>query len=250
MKPSGYGDGYWRSLLSDSKTILTSPSKWERGEWIRAALVAGVTVGLYGFDGDIREWTQENRNGVTEDFAYVGNRLGDGLYVLPALGAFYLYGNIGEKDRAKRTAQNAFKSFIISGVITQAIKFTAQRHRPYTGSGYDRWDGPAAFPVTSDRRSFPSGHSQTAFSIATVIASEYEESRFIPPIAYGLASLTALSRVHDDDHWASDVFAGSAIGYFIAKAVVATDSKKGRRSVELIPIIDGGNFRLSLTYRF
>ncbi|MCC7295836.1 MAG: phosphatase PAP2 family protein, partial [Acidobacteria bacterium] len=38
---------------------------------------------------------------------------------------------------------------------------------------------------------------------------------------YLAAGLAAFDRVHDRKHWPSDVFAGSAIGYFTARAVDA-----------------------------
>jgi membrane-associated phospholipid phosphatase len=43
-------------------------------------------------------------------------------------------------------------------------------------------------------------------------------------LAYGIATLTALSRVNDNAHWASDVFFGAIIGYFTAKAIMALNN--------------------------
>ena len=60
-----------------------------------------------------------------------------------------------------------------------------------------------------------------------VIASEYK-GPVIPVIAYSAAALTALSRVHDKRHWASDIFFGSVIGYFIARQIV----KKSRNDMQ------------------
>jgi len=44
-------------------------------------------------------------------------------------------------------------------------------------------------------------------------------------LAYGIATLTALSRVNDNAHWASDIFFGAVIGYFTAKAIIAQNNK-------------------------
>ena len=49
---------------------------------------------------------------------------------------------------------------------------------------------------------------------------EYKNKKWIPPVVYSIAGLSALSRIHDNAHWASDVFLGSAVGYFFGKALV------------------------------
>lgn len=67
-------------------------------------------------------------------------------------------------------------------------------------------------------------------------------------MAYGIATLTALSRVNDNDHWASDVFLGSAIGFFTAKAIVALHKKNGNISV--MPVIDGQLRAVAISFKF
>ena len=48
----------------------------------------------------------------------------------------------------------------------------------------------------------------------------FRSQRLVAPLVYGVASLTAFSRLNRNKHWASDVFVGAAIGYFIGKMVV------------------------------
>jgi hypothetical protein len=74
--------------------------------------------------------------------------------------------------------------------------------------------GGPGFSFKYEKILFPSGHSALAFSLAMVIASKYKGT-VIPIIAYITAVLTALSRVHDKKHWASDIFLGSVIGFFL-----------------------------------
>ena len=51
--------------------------------------------------------------------------------------------------------------------------------------------------------------------MATVIAKEYRDKKWVGIASYGLASLVGLSRLGLDKHWASDVFVGSILGYAI-----------------------------------
>ena len=92
------------------------------------------------------------------------------------------------------------------------------------------------------------GRSGTTW-LASVIASEYREIKLIPPLAYGIAALTALSRVNDDFHWASDVFLGSSIGYFTGKAISHFHRDEENRFA-ILPMAGGGYSGLSIAYRY
>ena len=212
---------YFEGYISDIKSILISPSRWQRSDWIKASLIIGITAGLYTQDQKIQDWVQENRSSVSDRISEFAKPFGDGRYTLPGLGALYLYGHLLEDEKAQRTALLSLKSFVISGLFVQALKFTGHRHRPSSGDPYNTWDGPG---FSASNLSFPSGHSSSAFAIATVIASEYRDKAFVAPLVYSIATLTTLSRVNDNAHWASDVFFGAIIGYFTAKAIMALNN--------------------------
>ncbi len=93
----------------------------------------------------------------------------------------------------------------------------------------------------------PSGHAITAFSLATVFADQYRHRRWVPPLAYGLATLTAASRVHENRHWTSDIFVGSCIGYFTARTIL---NRHGSSKLTVMPITDGSNVLVNVRYRF
>jgi len=69
-------------------------------------------------------------------------------------------------------------------------------------------------------------------------------------LAYGLATLTALSRVNDNAHWASDVFVGSAIGYFTAKAIVRRHRKNRGNNLMVLPLLGSKHTGLLVSYQF
>lgn len=238
---------YWAGYLWDTKNILTSPLRWEAREWIKAALIAGITGGLYAFDQEIADFAQDNRNDISDTVAEIAEPFGNGTYTLPPLGLFYLYGLVTEDEKARRTALLSLESFVVAGLFTLAIKSIGHRHRPSSGDGPNAWDGPS---FSRSHLSFSSGHSSAAFSIVTVIASEYEERAWIPPLAYGLATLTALSRVNDNAHWASDVFVGSAIGFFTAKAIVNLHRSESGRTLSFLPTVDTKQIGFAVSYRF
>jgi membrane-associated phospholipid phosphatase len=181
-------------------------------------------------------------------FASIGKPMGDGRYILPALGALYCYGRFTGNNRARRTALLGFESAVISGAITGGIKYLSHKQRPSSRYVDDiPWGGPA---LSAADVSFPSGHSACAFAVCTVLASEYSDNSLVPPLAYGVAALCAFSRLNDNAHWLSDVIVGSAIGHFTARAVIRMHGGSNGRHFSVAPVVSRGSPGLSLSYRF
>lgn len=245
-----FSAGYWKGYASDTGHILTAPSRWKKADYGTFAMVAGTTAGLYFADREVHDRAQKNRNKTTDDLADVGEVFGDGAYLAGFTLAHYGIGWAFGDDRSKRTALLSLESLALSGLFTAGLKGAFHRHRPDTGKDYDTFDGPG-FSTDADELSFPSGHTTSAFSVATVLATEYRETPLVAVAAYGAATLAGLSRINDDEHWASDVFAGAAIGYFTAKAIMsrhAPEPDAGR--VALLPLIDEERAGLSVACRF
>jgi membrane-associated phospholipid phosphatase len=236
---------YFKSYLTDTAHLLSSPLRWDKYDWLTASLVIGATAGLYAFDQNIHDWAQKRRGKTTDHISSVVKVFGQGQYIVPALGLFYLYGYAAENSKAEETALLGVESFLISGAFTQVLKFSTHRYRPEDSDRYDRWDGPS---FSGSNLSFASGDATAAFSVATVIASEYDDKAWVPPLAYSIATLTALARINDNAHWASDVFAGAAIGYFTAKTIVKLHKKGSRFAVA--PAMTGQGPGLVISYKF
>jgi membrane-associated phospholipid phosphatase len=240
---------YLAGYFFDTKQILISPIHWGKEEWFKASLLLGTTIVLYNNDPAIQNYFQEHRNSTTDGISRFAKAFGDYRVVIPSLALLYAYGITAGDEKAQQAALLSLESLIIAGGITCAFKLAGHRRRPYTNDPYDTWDGPG-LAVNDDALSFPSVHSSTAFAVATVISSVYDGNRWVRYIAYSLAALTAFSRVNDNEHWCSDVFFGSAVGYYSAKTIVGLHQKEATNSIAMVPIIDGGKVGLSLSCRF
>ena len=229
---------YVEDIVRETGAIASSPLRWERADWYEAGAVVGVAGGLYaGVDVWAQHAALRSQSRVADSFTDVGRGFGNGLYVVPALGAAYLGGEAADDKRLRRASLDAFESFAISGLFVTGVKVLAGRNRPYVGAGRGDWDGPSS---SNGQYSFPSGHSAAAFAVATTFATEYGDVPGVAPGAYLLAVLTALSRVYNNQHWASDVFVGGALGYFTAKAVArAHAGKDGRWTFSAFPMERG-----------
>jgi membrane-associated phospholipid phosphatase len=83
-------------------------------------------------------------------------------------------------------------------------------------------------PNGQDNQSFPSGHTANAFALAVVAERHYGWKIGVP--AYALAGLMGASRVNQDKHWVSDVFAGATLGYIAGRTVVRVNGRSPARA--------------------
>jgi membrane-associated phospholipid phosphatase len=212
---------YIHSGFLDARDQVLAPMHWNGVQWMTAATIVSLESVLIFADGDknIQEFAQKNRNSTTNFIENnIGDPFGSGLYPAIIVGSSYIAGCIFHKDKPKRFAMLAFKSFAISGATTTVIKYIAERDRPFQDNPANpqKWHGPAGM---FNFDSFPSGHTTVAFSLATMVALEYPKPIIIPILAYSVATLTAYGRINGNYHWGSDVLMGAAIGYFTSKLV-------------------------------
>ena len=99
---------------------------------------------------------------------------------------------------------------LIASGINNTLKHFFDRPRPLPHFGEGNIN---LFYEILYRHSFPSGHSQASFTLATIV------SLFIPKYWYLffiLAVFTAIERMYAGCHFPSDVFAGAITGMVIA----------------------------------
>jgi membrane-associated phospholipid phosphatase len=173
---------------------------------VAGLLFAGALMG----DREFREEAQEHRDVTTNSVASVGNRFGDWKMLIPATAAGYLAGEIAGSNEIKGTVLRAGAAVALATGISSALKYTVGRSRPdVAGTNFQ-------FRPFSGSASFPSGHTAAAFAIATAVADQTHD-RWSDYLLYGAAGVTALSRINDNRHWASDVLIGGLIGHLSAK---------------------------------
>jgi len=136
------------------------------------------------------------------------------LSMTAAAGMALFGGRDGRLAAARGIAAVALTSAFASGVV----KPLARRRRP------DRvgHEVPAARHVSMPgSRSFPSGHSASAFAFAAAAGGTVPAASL--PL-HALAGLVAYSRVHTGVHYPLDVIAGSALGATIGRLVLTKTS--------------------------
>jgi len=203
------------NFKNDFGRVIVSPAQWKKKDFLKLSAVLGTGLILYAVDQDIQQWVQDNSTSSSEDFSSVITHFGDGGVLAGLIAVMYTTGELSKSNGLRTTALRSLESWLTTGVVVSVMKFTIGRARPYTEESSHSFH---PFSMGSRNYSFPSGHASAAFAVATAIA-EQSKTAYLDAAAYTLASLVALSRVHKDKHWASDVFVGACIGYFIAKKI-------------------------------
>ncbi|MBX6363992.1 MAG: phosphatase PAP2 family protein [Gemmatimonadetes bacterium] len=138
----------------------------------------------------------------------------------------YGVGRLVHSRRAAALGLHGLEAMVLATGVTNVGKFALGRARPFVHVD----TVPFSFGFLRgfkgrDFQSFPSGHATTAFAAAAAVTAETshwaDESGWWPgwKIVIGTtmfsgATLVGVSRMFHDQHWATDVAAGAAIGTF------------------------------------
>lgn len=227
----------FRNLKEDAVYAVTSPSRMEKGSALITLGIIGAGAAIYSQDEKIRSYFQDNRTSSRDNISEVAATFGDGLYDLGFLAVFGGSGYFIGNEKMQETALLSLESFIAANTLGTAAKIGFGRSRPYTEDGNRRF---SPFSTDTDHTAMPSGHTISAFSIASVFAGEYDNP-VVDVTAYSLASMVGIQRIYGDKHWASDVFAGAVIGIVAGKSIVYLHKRKDTGSVYLVPMsLSGG----------
>lgn len=130
-------------------------------------------------------------------------------------GGLILAGELGGDPALRRAGWRSLEALGVSSIGTTALKIAIGRSRPGNGREEDEF---RPFRGSSDSWSFPSGHTSSAFALATAVSLELgPEHGWVPFVAYPLAAWAGASRVVDARHWPTDVLAGAAVGILSAR---------------------------------
>jgi membrane-associated phospholipid phosphatase len=135
-----------------------------------------------------------------------------------AAGGIYLTGLFTHDEHAQRTGVLSAEAAIDSFLLYGSMKLIFNRQRPYQSV-----DGKFFYGNFSSG-SFPSGHSAFTWTLAAVIAHEYPKLP-VQLLMYGLATTVATTRVTGGQHFPSDVFVGSTLGYLVGTYVANKDKR-------------------------
>lgn len=235
-----------QSVGSDFRSIVRIPRHMDRRDWQRFATGAATVGMLAVYDEDIRDAAMERRDDFYDDFKNLGDwRYATGFFLIS-----HLFGRITKHRGLSETGAAGLEALVVTAVPTLLVQGVTGRERPKDGGSY-RWfsfsDGHGA-----------SGHTATAFATATILDRRYlsvsKDMSGAPKwfrytgkfLLYGAAVGTALERLNDDKHFASDVALGGTIGFLSANFVM--NRREERRALKFV--FDGETAALCIVKTF
>jgi membrane-associated phospholipid phosphatase len=178
------------------------------------------------------------------------SRIGAPYTLFGVAGGAYIVGRFTRNERLRETGRIGTEALVHSFLITHAIKAITGRRRPEDGNGRGSF--------FQGRVSFPSGHGMMTWSLASVIAHEYRDHKWIVVGAYASALAVNAGRTMARKHFLSDSLVGSTVGYLLGQYLykrnrqIANGSATSRiRIPEIIPSYDRSSKQaaLSLVWR-
>ena len=212
----------WRKMparfLHDEKDMWLFPVKLGKGKnWLPAAIVIGGTAAF------IKEDPPLERKGRQTDLFSEYNKVlkssvSGGLIAIIPVG-FYAVSLVRHDSYGQGTAMLAGEAVANDAILMVVLKAITRRARPSEfppNGAYNDTFFATHNSVFGKGSSFPSGHAMMAFSVADVFAQRYRHHKWVPYVAYTLATAISFSRVTTGAHFASDTFIGAALGFSIS----------------------------------
>jgi membrane-associated phospholipid phosphatase len=183
--------------------------------YIFTACLLLTILSYYFWDIPLTRYCQTLNRSIIDIFEII-TALGITKWYLIASAVLYLFfGFIYKNKLQSMRALFVLCSLSLCGIVLHLIKWIAGRHRPidlfnhgYFGFNY--------FGIGYELTSFPSGHAQTAFTLATALTILFPRLG-IP--AFLVAGAVGISRIVLTSHYLSDVIAGAGVGILFTLAV-------------------------------
>ncbi|MFT3827961.1 MAG: phosphatase PAP2 family protein [Chitinophagaceae bacterium] len=246
------GNGTDTAGLLYNKTAISKEINWDtaaikkqsaiRMFYIPAVMIAYGVVSLTS-DG-LEDWNQGIKEEIWTERPHKQLHIDNYLQWAPAVAVYglNLAGIKGKNNFRDRT--------IIYGMSTLMMSATVFGVKKLTGE----WR-----PDGSNKLSFPSGHTATAFAAAEFLRKEYQDvSPWYGIAGYAVAAATGYLRMYNNKHWLGDVVAGAGIGilstdlaYRLYPVMKRTFFKKEKLSSTMVmPFYNGTAAGLSLVHHF
>ena len=112
-----------------------------------------------------------------------------------------------KNEKYFRIAKLCLFALLISGGITLCLKLAIVEERPFVTLSNVR-----QLVVPSEPNSFPSGHTSSIFSIATILIHEFWKNKALVIVLVIFSLMIPFSRVYCGVHYPGDVLVGMMVG--------------------------------------
>ena len=203
-----------RRGLEDQKELYSAPFKAKNIKWDALTLVG--TAAFLATDRQVMRNIPHDHVDISHNLALLA--LGT---TSVAAGGIWAWGIKTDNAHAKETGQLELEALANTFLIYTPMQFAAGRERPDEGTGNGRFWRHGSFNT-----SFPAGHPMFTWAMSTMIAHEYPKT-WVKILAYGAALSVSGARLTGRNHFPSDIWVGSLLGYFISSHIFHAHCEPG-----------------------
>jgi len=231
----------WPEIRGDYKNYYSLENA------VRLALGFGVGAALANTDVDqkIHDWYQNDvRSSGTDEFARIAKPFGNGEYVVGAITAGWLAGEVfydhPAGDALSEWGQRSLRSIIVGTPPMLLMQYVTGGSRPGETSAGSYWK-----PFTDNNG--VSGHS-FACAVPFINAAQMTDSWPLKIGLYACSTMAGWSRINDDAHYTSQVILGWWMAFCAATAVDETGFRERSWIVSPMPLPNGAG--MAVTYQY
>ncbi len=185
-------------------------------------MAGGASIAMHNSDADDNIAGNFRRHRTFHGFGDEAlNTIGSPASHFPVAGLWYAL-SVGRQDELNRhRAWVMIRALSVNGLVTLGLKAIRGNETPNGKS----W-------------AWPSGHTSSSFTVASVLDEFYGPKVGIP--AYAAASVVAWRMMDTRDHWASDCVFGATLGWVIGHTIAGKDRKLEVAGFDVVPFSEGG----------
>lgn len=207
-----------RRIIEDSKDTFLKKDN------LSALLLAGgISIAMHQSNADKKLASNFDKNAAFHGFADESfNIIGHPGTHFAATGLWYALSAESQDEFNRERAWTMMTALSVTGLTTMGLKAIRDNETP----NGKRW-------------AWPSGHTSSSFTIASVLDEFYGPKVGIP--AYAVASVVAYRMMDTGDHWASDVVFGATLGWVVGHTIAGKHKKLEVAGFTVLPYMGNGD---------
>lgn len=232
----------WDNVKSDYSEFYSSD------RFIRMGIVfaGGAIMANTKFDQNFQDdYQNKTRSAATDDYAVTAKLFGEGKLLIPfsIISAYASEYISGKENTAMGTwGQRTARAYLTGGPTVLATQLLTGASRPSDGRDQSKWK---PFNNTNG----VSGHAFIGAVPFITIAYMNSDNAFIKYSAYFASTLSAISRVNDNQHYLSQAMLGWYLGWESVDAIYTVDSKK-KGNLLVQPVVKDDGYGIYVSMRW
>jgi membrane-associated phospholipid phosphatase len=195
----------------------------KQDNFIALLLAGGASIAMHNNSVDDHLASNFESHQIFQGFADGSlNVIGSPVTHFAATGLWYALSAENQDEFNRQRAGTMMAALAVTGLTTVGLKAIRDNETPNGKS----W-------------AWPSGHTASSFTVASVLDEFYGPKVGIP--AYALASLVAWRMMDTGDHWGSDVVFGATLGWVVGHTIAGRHKKLEVAGFEVLPFMSPGH---------